>query len=183
MGGHACPDGDGRPREVPEATGRHGEGPGSGNGQGVGFAHEPWPGGRGPGNDDGARGIFRLAGAPATADGNGEQPEGVARTEINLVDFARHSAADAYLGQARHRPNLTVVTDAFAERLVFDGRRCTSVEYVLDGQRRTERAGREVALAAGPIGSPQLLLVSGIGPAEQSRRLGIDVAQHLPGVG
>ncbi|MER5942622.1 GMC family oxidoreductase N-terminal domain-containing protein [Streptomyces sp. NPDC001928] len=122
-------------------------------------------------------------GAPATPDGNGEQVEGVAPTELNLVDFSRQSAADAYLLPARGRPNLTITTDALVQRLVFDGRRCTGVEYLRHGQQESARAARDVVLAAGAVGSPQLLLVSGVGPAEQLRRLGIAVVHDLPGVG
>lgn len=123
------------------------------------------------------------AGAPLTADGNGEHTEGVARTELNLVDGTRQSAADAYLTPALHRPNLTIATDALVERLLLDGRQCTGVEYLAHGQKLTALAAREVVLAAGTIGSPQLLMVSGIGPAEQLRALGIEVVHNLPGVG
>ncbi|WP_194916975.1 GMC family oxidoreductase [Catenulispora rubra] len=123
------------------------------------------------------------AGVPRSADGNGEHAEGVARTELNLVGGARQSAADAYLGPAQHRPNLTVVTDAVAQRLLLDGRRCIGVEYSVHGQKFSAHASREVVLAAGAIGSPQLLMVSGIGPAEHLRALGIEVAHDLPGVG
>src|SRR5579859_6087268 len=120
------------------------------------------------------------SGAPITADGNGEQAEGVARTELNLVDFTRQSAADAYLGPARGRPNLTVVTGAFADRLVFTAGRCTGVEYIAEGSSRVAHAAREVVLAAGVIGSAQLLLLSGVGPADHLREVGIDVVADLP---
>jgi choline dehydrogenase len=123
------------------------------------------------------------SGAPLTEDGNGEHAEGAARTELNLVDGARQSAADAYLTPARHRPNLTIVADALVQRLLLDGRRCTGVEYLVHGQKLTALAAREVVLAAGAIGSPQLLMVSGIGPAEHLRGLGIEVVRDLPGVG
>ncbi len=76
------------------------------------------------------------AGALATADGNGEQAEGVARTELNIVNFTRQSAADAYLGPSRRRPNLTVVTGASARRLLIDAGRCTGVEYAVGGAAR-----------------------------------------------
>ena len=122
-------------------------------------------------------------GIPVSADGNGEQREGVARTELNLVDFARQSAADAYLEPARHRPNLTVVTEAFVQRLLLDGRQCTGVEFLVEGRRQAARAKRDVVLAAGAIGSPQLLMVSGIGPAAQLLSAGVDVVLNLPGVG
>jgi choline dehydrogenase len=119
---------------------------------------------------------------PVTADGNGERIEGVARTEMNIVSFMRQSAADAYLGPALERPNLTVVTRAFVRRLVVDAGRCTGVEYAVDGMVRTMLARREVVLTAGAIGSAQLLLVSGIGPAEQLHELEIDVVHDVPGV-
>jgi choline dehydrogenase len=67
---------------------------------------------------------------PATADGNGEYTEGVARTEMNIVNFTRQRAADAYIGPALERPNLTVVTRAFVRRLVVDEGQCSGVEYV-----------------------------------------------------
>jgi choline dehydrogenase len=117
-------------------------------------------------------------GASVTADG-----EGIARTELNIVNYTRQSAADAYLGPARNRPNLTVTTDAVVQRLLLDGRRCTGVEFVVGGQRCTAHASREVVLAAGAIGSPHLLMVSGVGPAAQLRSVGIDVVLDLPGVG
>jgi len=126
---------------------------------------------------------MREAGIPATVDGNGERVEGVAHTELNIVDFARQSAADAYLRPVLHRPNLTVVTDAFVRRLVLAGGSCTGVQYIVDGVSRTVRAERDVVLAAGVIGSAQLLLVSGIGPAEHLERVGVDVIHDLPGVG
>ncbi|MGW6504970.1 GMC family oxidoreductase [Nonomuraea angiospora] len=96
------------------------------------------------------------AGAARTADGNGERVEGVARTELNVVDFRRQSAADAYLAPARERPNLTVVTGAFARRLILENGRCTGVEYAADGRTSIARAGREVVLAAGVIGEAEL---------------------------
>ncbi|KOV84135.1 GMC family oxidoreductase [Nocardia sp. NRRL S-836] len=122
------------------------------------------------------------AGAPFTADGNGRVAEGVARTELNLVGFTPQSAYAAYLKPLR-RSNLTVLTGARARQLLFAGRRCTGVEYVVDGRPRIAFASREVLLTAGAVGSAQLLLLSGVGPAERLRRLGIDVVRDLPGVG
>ena len=122
-------------------------------------------------------------GVPVTPDGNGEHVEGVARTELNIVDFTRQSAADAYLRPARSRANLTVITGARARRLLVEAGRCTGVDYATQGVRRTVRARREITLTAGVIGSAQLLLVSGIGPAAQLRKLGIDVVHDLAGVG
>ncbi|MDT7782997.1 MAG: hypothetical protein QOF58_1416 [Pseudonocardiales bacterium] len=123
------------------------------------------------------------SGAPVSPDGNGQFGEGVARTEMNVVNFARQSTADAYLTPARHRPNLSVLTGAHARQLIFDGRRCSGVEYLLDGQPRITFARQEIVLTAGVIGSAQLLMLSGIGRADELRKLGIDVVQDLPGVG
>ncbi|MEU7481818.1 GMC oxidoreductase [Lentzea sp. NPDC042327] len=121
-------------------------------------------------------------GAPFTADGNGRVAEGVARTEVNLVGFTPQSPFAAYLKPLR-RPNLTVLTGARARQLLFAGRRCTGVEHVVDGRPRIAFASREVLLAAGAVGSAQLLLLSGVGPANRLRELGIDVVRDLPGVG
>src|SRR5579871_1772044 len=95
--------------------------------------------------------------------------EGVRLTPVTQRRGARWSAADAYLRPALRRPNLTLVTGAHATRVVFEGRRATGVEVVRDG--RTEIvAAREVVLAGGAVNSPQLLLLSGVGPAEQLAR-------------
>ena len=95
----------------------------------------------------------------------------------------RWSAADAYLRPARKRPNLRVITDAFAERVLLEGRRAVGVRYRAGGTARTVRARREVLLAGGAINSPQLLQLSGIGDGDRLQELGIEVAHHLPGVG
>jgi choline dehydrogenase len=123
------------------------------------------------------------AGHPVADDLNDGTGEGVGWNEYNVLDGARQSAADAYLTPVLDRPNLTVTTAAHARRLVLGGGRCRGVEYTVDGERHVAEAGREVVLAAGTIGSPQLLLLSGIGPAGQLREHGIDVVADLPGVG
>ncbi|SEM19826.1 GMC family oxidoreductase [Streptacidiphilus jiangxiensis] len=123
------------------------------------------------------------AGSPATADGNGEQAEGIAHLELNIVNFARQSAADAYLAPVTGRPNLDIAVSAVVQRLLFEGRRCVGVEYVVEGRTHQVRAARDVVLSAGAIGSPQLLMVSGVGPAEHLRQVGVDVVHDLPGVG
>src|SRR5260370_23525621 len=122
-------------------------------------------------------------GYPVSADLNGADPEGVARYELTVADGARQSAADAYLRPFLDRPNLTVVTDALARKLVISGGRCTGVQYTLGGQLRTAEAAGEVVLCAGAIGSPHLLMLSGIGPADVLRAQGIQVTASLPGVG
>jgi choline dehydrogenase-like flavoprotein len=123
------------------------------------------------------------AGIPATEDGNGGQPEGVCWHELNIVDGARQSAAAAYLEPIAHRPGLTIETSALALSLLFDGDRCVGVEYAVNGQTLRARATEEVVLCAGAVGSPKLLMLSGVGPEQHLRELGIDVVEDLPGVG
>jgi choline dehydrogenase len=121
-------------------------------------------------------------GFPVSADLNGADPEGVARYELTVTGGARQSAADAYLRPVLNRPNLTVVTGAEARKLVISGDRCTGVQYTAGRQLRTAGAG-EVVLCAGTIGSPHLLMLSGIGPAGALRAHGIHVSADRPGVG
>jgi choline dehydrogenase len=121
-------------------------------------------------------------GYPVSADLNGADAEGVARYELTVAGGVRQSAADAYLRPFLDRPNLTVLTDAVARKLVLSGSRCTAVRYTIGGELRTTAAG-EVVLCAGVIGSPQLLMLSGIGPADALRGQGIQVSADLPGVG
>jgi choline dehydrogenase len=123
------------------------------------------------------------AGYPSTADLSEPDAEGVGWCDLNIVDGARQSAADAYVRPHRDRLNLTVLTGALVHRLVMDGTRCTGVEYELAGSRHRATADLEVVLSAGAVGSPQLLLLSGIGSAEQLASLGIGVVRDLPGVG
>ncbi|MGY4769752.1 GMC family oxidoreductase [Kribbella sp. CWNU-51] len=123
------------------------------------------------------------AGHPRNEDSNGETAIGVAWNDMTVVNGNRQSAANAYLVPVLGRPNLTVVADARARRLVLDGAVCRGVEYVVAGQVHTATADRELILTAGAIGSPHLLLLSGIGPAAQLREFGIEVAAALPGVG
>ncbi|WP_338704114.1 GMC family oxidoreductase N-terminal domain-containing protein (plasmid) [Streptomyces sp. Q6] len=114
---------------------------------------------------------------------SGGLEEGFAPVDLNIVDGQRQSAADAYLTPALGRTGLDVVTGATAHRLLFDGRRCTGVEFGVDGRVFTVRAAGEVVLAAGTIGSAQLLLRSGIGPAWELRKAGVELFHELPGVG
>jgi choline dehydrogenase len=107
---------------------------------------------------------------------------------VSLVDVTqrrgrRWSAADAYLKPARKRSNLDVVTGALAERVLFEGRRATGVAYSAGGRRTSALARREVIVCAGAFNSPQLLMLSGVGPAEHLRAHGITVVRDLPGVG
>jgi choline dehydrogenase len=124
-----------------------------------------------------------AAGIPPNDDVNGARGEGVGPTQVTQCGGRRWSAADAYLKPARRRGNLTVVTGAHATRVVFEGQRAVGVEYVLGGTRHVARAEREVVLSAGTINSPQLLMLSGIGGADELRTHGIGSVADVPGVG
>jgi choline dehydrogenase len=129
---------------------------------------------------------FVAAGAQAghgtTHDFNAK-PEGFGRYDFNISDGQRWSTARAFLEPARRRRNLTVLTRAHSLRIVFEGRRARGVEVAVRGVPRRFTAAREVLLCGGVINSPQLLLLSGIGDADASRRFGIDPVLDLPGVG
>ncbi|MER5209117.1 GMC family oxidoreductase N-terminal domain-containing protein [Streptomyces sp. NPDC002838] len=123
------------------------------------------------------------AGLPFISDPNNPEYLGVSYTQLNVRDGRRRSAWASFVEPVLGNPALTVVTGAVVSRLLFDGERCVGVEYVLDGRTEQARAENEVVVSGGAIGSPQLLLLSGIGPADQLRALGIDVLADLPGVG
>jgi choline dehydrogenase len=114
---------------------------------------------------------------------NGEEQQGVGWLETNIVDGVRQSAADGYLRPVLDRPNLTVISNALVHRLVLSAGRCGGIEYAVDGELQRAGADREVILSAGSIGSAQLLMLSGIGPADHLRELDIDLVADLPGVG
>jgi choline dehydrogenase len=123
------------------------------------------------------------AGYPSTADVNGFQQEGFGRMDMTVGEGRRSSAANAYLRPAMRRSNLKVLTQALATRIVFQGKRAVALEYSRGGiVHRVEVAG-ELILSCGPIASPQLLKVSGVGPAAELRDLGLEVVADLPGVG
>ena len=123
------------------------------------------------------------AGYPRTADVNGFQQEGFGRMDMTVADGRRCSAANAYLRPAMRRRNLTVLTHALATRIVFEGRRAVGLEYVRGDTTHRVRIERELILSGGPINSPQLLKLSGVGPAAELRTHGIPVVHDLPGVG
>ena len=123
------------------------------------------------------------AGYPITGDINGGQQEGFGRMDMTVHKGRRWSAANAYLRPAMARPNLKVETHALAGRILFEGRRAIGVAYRQGGAEHCVRARREVILSGGPINSPQLLKLSGIGPADELRALDIPVVHDLPGVG
>jgi len=122
-------------------------------------------------------------GVPRVDDFNSGPQEGVAYFQLTTRKGLRCSTAVAYLRPARRRPQLSVETGAHATRILFEGGRASGVEYRRGGASRTVMARREVLLAAGSFQSPQLLQVSGIGPGEHLRGLGIPVVADLPGVG
>lgn len=124
----------------------------------------------------------QQAGHSLTDDVNGRKQEGFARFDRNVSNGRRWSAARAYLQPIRERPNLDVRCRAFATRLLFEGNRAVGIEYERGG--RTERVfADEIVLAGGAINSPQLLQLSGVGPAALLESLDIDVVADLPGVG
>ncbi len=123
------------------------------------------------------------AGLPFNPDFNGETTYGVGSYQLSIRDGWRASAAAAFLTPVRDRPNLTVATGALATRVRFDGRVATGVEWLEGTAVRRARAEREVILSAGALQSPQLLQLSGVGPADLLRRHGIAVVADLPGVG
>ena len=128
-------------------------------------------------------GGFESIGVPGTSDFNGAEQEGVAINQATMRGSRRWSAADAYLRPAMRRSNLVVRTHAQSTRILFGSGRACGVEFQSRGKLETARADREVILSGGTINSPQLLMLSGIGPAGALRAHGIEVRQDLPGVG
>jgi len=125
----------------------------------------------------------QQAGIPFNPDFNGAQQEGCGYYQTTTKDKRRWSTAAAYLRMAQKRPNLVVRTRAHATRVLFDGSRATGVEFATLRGRQVARAGREVIVSGGVYGSPQLLQLSGVGPAGHLHDIGIDVVRDVPGVG
>ena len=123
------------------------------------------------------------AGFPRTDDQNGFQQEGFGRMDMTIHNGARMSAARAYLHPALSRPNLRVVSGARVLRVVIEKGRAVGIEVAEGGGRRLIRASREVALCAGAINSPQLLMLSGVGDPDELARAGVSAVRELPGVG
>jgi choline dehydrogenase len=124
----------------------------------------------------------RQAGFPLTDDVNGRSQEGFGRFDRNVWRGRRWSAARAYLHPVKDRPNLDVLCRAFATRILFEGRRAVGVEVLRRGRLQRVRAG-EVICCGGAINSPQLLQLSGVGPAGLLREVGVPIVHDLPGVG
>ncbi len=125
----------------------------------------------------------RQAGYPLTDDVNGFQQEGFGHLEMTVGAGRRCSAANAYLRPAMERTNLTVRTHALATRILFDGRRAVGVRYRRGGMLHDVLVRREVLVCAGPVNSPQLLKLSGVGPRAELAQYGISIVHELPGVG
>lgn len=122
-------------------------------------------------------------GMPYNPDFNGRHQRGVGFYQLTQRDARRSSAAVAFLKPAESRENLTVMTGAQATRIRIENGTATGVQITRQGQQEVIRATREVIVSSGTIGSPRLLMLSGIGPADHLRSVGIDVVQDLPGVG
>jgi choline dehydrogenase len=125
----------------------------------------------------------RNWGLPANNDFNGPEQDGVGFYQVTQKAGRRWSAADAYLHPAAGRPNLTVLTDALVTGIEIEGGRATGVRYMHRGEEELARAEAEIILSAGAVGSPQLLLLSGVGPADHLHQHNIAVMAENPGVG
>ncbi|QBF33237.1 GMC family oxidoreductase [Thalassococcus sp. S3] len=126
----------------------------------------------------------QAAGYPFNPDYNGAEQEGVGYFQLTTRNGRRCSSAVAYLKPARTRPNLHIVTHAQVQRLVLDGKRATGVEYSdASGRRQIVSASREIVLSSGAIGSPQILMLSGIGDPDHLKENGIEPRHALAGVG
>lgn len=123
------------------------------------------------------------AGYLESGDYNGYQQEGFGRMDMTVRNGVRASTSNAYLKPAMGRSNLSVETYALTSRVLFEGKRATGIEYRKGGQTHQVTARREVILSAGAIGSPQILMLSGVGQAAHLKDMGIDVVHDLPGVG
>src|SRR4051794_2255406 len=125
----------------------------------------------------------QQAGLPLNPDFNGAAQEGVGIYQISTKNGRRMSAARAFLRPAMKRANVRVETNALASRILFEGKRAVGIEYLQNGQTKTARAGREIILSAGSINSPQIMQLSGVGPAALLKGLGIPVVHGNENVG
>lgn len=157
------------------------------------LANDQWHGGTGPLHVSSIRKRNELieavisaaekCGVPRTDDFNGARQEGVGYYQLTTHNGWRASAAKAYLRPAENRDNLSVITNAQAMRILFQGRRATGILYQCQGRQRSVRARRGVILSAGAVQSPQLLMLSGVGPAKHLQEHGIPVVLDQPNVG
>jgi choline dehydrogenase len=124
-----------------------------------------------------------AAGIPRTEDFNGANQEGAGYYQLTNWEGRRSSTAVAYLRPIKYRSNLTIITDAVTEKLILSGKRTEGIRIKRKGEQQRVYAKREVILAAGAIGSPQLLQVSGVGPVDVLKSAGVEPVHALPGVG
>lgn len=125
----------------------------------------------------------QQAGYPYTEDMNGYQQEGFGPMDRTTTKGKRGSTAVGYLKPAMSRPNLTVFKRSLANQLIMDGKVVKGVQFTQRGKRKQVYAAKEVILSGGPINSPQLLMLSGIGPSDHLAEVGVETRHHLPGVG
>ena len=124
-----------------------------------------------------------ASGLPYNADFNGGRQDGVGPYQMTQREGRRWSSADAYLRPALQRPNVTVETTSYVTQLILDGDRASGVRYLRDGAMREARTSQEIIVACGAVKTPQLLMLSGIGPADQLRAHDIPVLVDSPAVG
>lgn len=122
----------------------------------------------------------KAAGYPYTEDFNGKQHEGFGRIQCTIANGRRWSSSTAFLKPALKRSNLSLEINALTNRILMSGTRATGIEYVKDGLTYTAQADKEVILSAGAFNTPQLLMLSGIGPEDHLKEMGIDVLANLP---
>lgn len=122
-------------------------------------------------------------GVPLVPDFASHNAEGAGYWQLTTWKGRRSSTSEAFIKPNRNRPNLTIVTEALAQRIMFEGKRAVGIVYEQNGTSFTVRAGREVILSAGALHSPQILQLSGVGPASLLQDKGIQVLHDLPGVG
>ncbi|WP_105171930.1 choline dehydrogenase [Pseudoalteromonas sp. T1lg24] len=125
----------------------------------------------------------KQAGYDHTHDYNGENQEGFGPMHMTVKNGIRCSASRAYLDPIKHRKNLTIVTNALVTKVRLEGKKATGVNYTIKGKAHRAIANKEVILSAGPIGSPHILQLSGIGPRDVLEQAGVKVQHELPGVG
>jgi choline dehydrogenase-like flavoprotein len=124
-----------------------------------------------------------VIGIPVNDDPNGVEQDGISRMEATIGSGRRSSTARAYLRPATARPNLTIRIGALTTRILIENGKATGVEYRCNGKQQQVRAEREIVLSAGTYNSPQILMLSGIGPADHLRSAGVRPLHDLPGVG
>ena len=122
-------------------------------------------------------------GIPRSDDFNGASQEGVGYFDLTKRNGLRCSSAKAYLKPAKSRPNLSILTNTLTRKIIFEGKKAVGIEVRMNGEIKTIRARKEIILSAGAIGSPQILQMSGVGPAGLLKEHGIDVVKELKGVG